>query len=252
MKKVTFTDIHTVGHVNAENELYKQIHYPEMLNRYDSNFIEFKKMPSLDEFIESADYLRAFHLENGQKHVKFYLPANEKPPEELNEYLIEKDYEVGFIELYAINPKEFPKVDPQESIDIEVVTSNNFPAFLDFQFQTDLEFGKEFAKQKVNLYKRHFTNPAIMQIIAFYQGLPAGTVEVIIAEETAEIDGLSVKEDFQKKGIGTRLQQFVMDTFADKTIILVADGEDTPRIMYQKQNYHYIGFQYEIQKIDSE
>ena len=88
-----------------------------------------------------------------------------------------------------------------------------------------------------------------MQIMAYYQGLPAGAVDVIIAEETAEIDGLSVKEAFQKKGIGSRLQRFVMDTFADKTIILVADGEDTPREMYQKQNYQYLGFQYEIQKV---
>ena len=67
MKKITFTDIHTIGHVIAENELYKQVHYPEMLNRYDSNFIEFKKMPSLDEFIDTADYLRAFHLSKWSK-----------------------------------------------------------------------------------------------------------------------------------------------------------------------------------------
>jgi hypothetical protein len=32
-------------------------------------------------------------------------------------------------------------------------------------------------------------------------------------------------------------------------VILVADGEDTPRLMYQKQNYHCLGFRYEVQKV---
>jgi hypothetical protein len=41
----------------------------------------------------------------------------------------------------------------------------------------------------------------------------------------------------------------VMDRFANNTIILVADGEDTPREMYQKQNYRYLGFRYEAQKV---
>lgn len=66
-------------------------------------------------------------------------------------------------------------------------------------------------------------------MIAFYKGKAAGSVDVIIKESTAEIDGLMVHEDFQKKGIGSRLQKSVMDQFKDKTIVLVADGEDTQR-----------------------
>ncbi|RDW16198.1 GNAT family N-acetyltransferase [Oceanobacillus chungangensis] len=250
MKTITFADIHIIGDVITEKELYKQIHYPELLNRYDSNFIQFKRMPSLEEFIGAANYLRAFHLERGQKHVKFYLPANEKPSKELLDYLKEKSYEAGFLELYAIDPEAFPSVDVNPDIDIQTVKADNFSTYLELQYQADLQFGKEYAKQKINLYKRHFNDPTMMQIIAYYQGEPAGSVDVIIADETAEIDGLSVKEVFQKKGIGTRLQQFVMNKFANKTIILVADGEDTPREMYRRQNYHYVGFQYEIQKID--
>ncbi|MGA5689718.1 GNAT family N-acetyltransferase [Cytobacillus pseudoceanisediminis] len=72
---------------------------------------------------------------------------------------------------------------------------------------------------------------------------------MIIKEYTAEIDGLMVHEDFQKKGIGRRLQKSVMDQFKDKTIILVADGEDTPKEMYRRQNYQYLGKQYNLLKI---
>ena len=85
--------------------------------------------------------------------------------------------------------------------------------------------------------------------MAFYKGSPAGYVDVIISNETVEIDNLTVDESFQKKGIGSRLQKFVMESFPEKIVILVADGEDTPREMYKKQNYQYHGFKYETQKI---
>ena len=85
--------------------------------------------------------------------------------------------------------------------------------------------------------------------MAFYKGSPAGYVDVIISNETVEIDNLTVDEEFQKKGIGSRLQKFVMDSFPEKVVILVADGEDTPREMYKKQNYQYHGFKYEILKL---
>ncbi len=86
-------------------------------------------------------------------------------------------------------------------------------------------------------------------MLALYKGNPAGSVDIIIEKDTAEIDGLVVDEDFQKKGIGSRLQKFVMENFHDKTIILVADGEDTPREMYRRQNYQYHGFKYHAQKV---
>lgn len=40
-----------------------------------------------------------------------------------------------------------------------------------------------------------------------------------------------------------------MNQFFDKTVILVADGEDTPREMYRKQHYQYLGFKYVVMKI---
>ena len=89
-----------------------------------------------------------------------------------------------------------------------------------------------------------------MQLLALYKGTPAGAVEIIISENIAEIDNLGVDEDFQKKGIGSRLQKFVMDTFHDKTIILVADGQDTPKEMYKRQNYQYLSYHYYCQKVD--
>ncbi|HWK22387.1 MAG TPA: DUF5613 domain-containing protein, partial [Ureibacillus sp.] len=108
MKQITFEHINKLGIIVAENDRYRHYHYPKMLTRYDSNFIEFKSLPSLTEFKDAEAYLREYHLKNGQKHVKFYFPANIKPAGELVGYLTDMGYEVGFLELYAIQPKHFP------------------------------------------------------------------------------------------------------------------------------------------------
>lgn len=249
MKQITFEDIYILGNIEAENALYRHFHYPEMLIRYDSNFIEFKVLPSLTEFKEVKNYLRDYHLKKGQKHVKFYFPANIKPTGELIAYITEMYCEIGFLELYAIQPKHFPLVRNNLDIDIQVVTEKDLEVLLELQYKNDLEFGNEFAKQKAELIKRQFEDQKILQVLAFYKKSPAGYVDIIISNETVEIDNLTVEKSFQNKGIGSRLQKFVMDSFPKKVVILVADGEDTPREMYKKQNYKYHGFKYEIQKI---
>ncbi|MFI8685294.1 GNAT family N-acetyltransferase [Rossellomorea sp. NPDC077527] len=249
MKTFTFENIYNPGHLIANNALYQHIHYPEMLTRYDSNFLEFMKQPTLDEFQEAARFLRGFHQSKGQKHVKFLFPQDHKPSEELMDYFKQEGFDVGFNELYSIDPDRFPSVGVNPDIEVMEVSKKELNDYLAFQSEQDLDYGPDFADQKVDMHKRNFDNPCIMQVLAFYKGAPAGSVDVIIEEDSAEIDGLMVHETFQKKGIGSRLQRFVMDRFPDRNVILVADGEDTPRLMYQKQGYTCLGFRYEVQKV---
>lgn len=248
--QITFEDIFIHGHVVFEDNLFKHYHFPEMLSRYDSNFIEYKSFPTLDEFKDAETYLREYHQKKGQKHLKFKFPVNEKVPMELVDYLNQEDYDIGFLELYAIEPNLFPKVKENPDIDVQIVTEKNLKSFLAFQYQQDIVFGSNFANQKVELNKQIFKDPNFMQLLALYKGTPAGAVDVIITRDTAEIDNLGVDEAFQRKGIGSRIQKFVMDTFRDKSVILVADGQDTPKEMYKRQNYQYLGYQYYTQKVE--
>ncbi|GIO24031.1 DUF5613 domain-containing protein [Oceanobacillus sp. J11TS1] len=132
MRQITFEDIYKLGNMVIENTRYRHFHYPEMLVRYDSNFIEFKELPSLTEFKSAEEYLRDYHLRKGQKHVKFYFPENQKPTEEIIAYLTDMGYEIGFLELYAIQPKHFPKVKNNPAIDIQVVTEKTWKYTLSY------------------------------------------------------------------------------------------------------------------------
>ncbi|MCU9614742.1 GNAT family N-acetyltransferase [Caldibacillus lycopersici] len=249
MDKITFSNIHSYGKVIDENTLYKHIHFPEMLIMYDSNYIDFKQMPTVQEFEETALFLRSYHQKYGQNHVKFYLPENEKPTDELLHYFQADQYEIGFYELYSIQPDQFPSLAVNSDISIQAVSNQSLTEYLQLQFEIDSQFGLEFATQKSMLHKQNFANNNVLQIIAYYKEKPVGTVDVFLSKDIAEIDSFTVLDSFQKKGIGSHMQKFIMERFPQHTICLVADGEDTPREMYKKQNYQYIGYKYEAFKL---
>ncbi|SFE28619.1 Acetyltransferase (GNAT) domain-containing protein [Lentibacillus persicus] len=250
MKKPTFQNIETIGHVIEANALYRHYHYPEMLIRYDSNFIDFKQMPSLEEFKQTEALLQQFHKQHNQTHLKFEFPENEKPGPGLVKFLDDNGYDVGFTELYAIRPEDFPALTNNPDIQVKEVTGDNLDDYIRLQYENDKQNGEIFANEKINLNKKQFDDDDNMKVIAYCQRQPAGTMNVILSDDFVEIDDLAVSESLQRKGIGGRLQQFVMSKFYDRMIILVADGEDTPREMYQRQNYQYLGFKYEALRID--
>ena len=53
--------------------------------------------------------------------------------------------------------------------------------------------------------------------------------DVIVTDETVEIDGFGVLEDYRHKGIGTTMQSYVGHLAGSRPVILVADGDDTAK-----------------------
>lgn len=245
-------DIHKEGEVVLDTARFRHYHDPKMLSRYDSNFIAFKEMPNKKEFSDTEKYLQEYHVARGQKHVKFVFPPNEKLDDSLLTNLSSEGYDTGFTELYKINPRDFPGYEMQKEIEIAHVGANQLEDFLTLNYQQDLVFGSAFASMKQENNRSHFKDSAFGQVIAYYNGVPAGGLVAILKEQTVEIDGLFVLPEFQRKQIAAHLQQFVMKSFPEKTVILLADGEDTPREMYKKQNYEYVSFQYETVKVFEE
>lgn len=103
MRKITFKEIKQTGNKVVENDTFIHFHYPEMLIRYDSNFIEFTRMPELSEYVDAENYLREYHKKRGQNHLRFYFPENEKLSDELRNYLTKMGYTIGISELYAVS-----------------------------------------------------------------------------------------------------------------------------------------------------
>ncbi|TSI11695.1 GNAT family N-acetyltransferase [Lysinibacillus sp. BW-2-10] len=247
----SFKQINKLAHIIYEDEYIQHYHYPEMLTRYDSNFIEFKQMPTLKDFKRHEEALYKFHRKNNQLHLKFKFPSNEKISGDLIYYLKDKGYDIGFLELYVIEPSRF-FVSKRQNIEVRFVTEAQLDEFLLLQYNQDVKYGENFAHEKQQLQRRQFHEEGIHFVIAYYEGNPAGYVELVEKDQTVEIDNLFVLEAFRHKGIGGQIQKSVMEKFHNKTVILVADGEDTARQMYQKQGYQYQGYQYEVVKVKKE
>ena len=67
-------------------------------------------------------------------------------------------------------------------------------------------------------------------------------MDVIVTDETVEIDGFGVLEDYRHKGIGTTMQSYGGHLAGSRPVILVADGDDTAKDMYIKQGYIFKAF----------
>ena len=160
MEKVTYSNIHKEGNQIKETTNWIHIHNAEMLLQYDSNYIQFKAMPTIMEFELVEEYLKEFHQRTGQKHLKFIFPENQKFTKELLDHIVRNlHYDVGLTELYAIDPSEFPALSHIEEILIKEVTEDNFEDYLQLEYNQDLEYGIDFAKGKTEIYRKNFKNP---------------------------------------------------------------------------------------------
>ena len=249
MKNINFQNLFRPSRIAENNVLFIHFYSPETPLVYDYNEIQFKKMPAIPEFIFVEEYLMHFQFKHLQNHLKFCFPENQPLTLKIIEYLSESDYGNGLLELYGILPEQFPRTTETAIISIHPVTSQNLQTYLTFEYDLDVQFGPAFAEQKQLLYRKHFHDNRILQLLAYYEGIPAGSVDVILSENTVELDNLIVLQPYRNKGIASRLQQYVMNQFADKIVILAADGYDSAREMYRKQNYQYLGYRYEVLKV---
>lgn len=238
---ITFKQIYNSGKIIYRHELFDHRHDDGILSRYDSNFIQFKQMPSVKQLQEAIQYLSKFHQQRGQKFVKLKFPENEVPSKEILNAL--NGYTIGFLELYTLNPKSFKGIGTE--VEVQFVGEAQLQDFLKLQYEEDLYYGERYAKEKQNFLLREREKEGHHHIIAYKNNMPVGFVELIETEDTVEIDNFFVIATKRGLGIGAAIQQFVMSYAKHKTIILVADGEDDVRKMYKKQGYTYRGFQYE-------
>lgn len=238
---IQFQHIYNSGAIIMENELIEHRQDARILSRYDSNFIQFKRMPSEVELTETIAYLTAFHKARGQQFVKFKFPANEVIPKALLQQL--EGYDIGFLELYTLQPTNFQATATEA--DVRFVGEAELADFLKLQYNEDLHFGEAYATEKQSFLQLERLKEGHHQLIAYKNGQPVGSVELIETNETIEIDNFFVVATMRGQGIGSAIQKFVMNNAQQKTIILVADGQGDVREMYKKQGYVCKGFQYE-------
>lgn len=248
---ISFNTINRYSEVIDENEFFKQYFNSAYSLRYDSNFFQLKYQPSLSEFELIEEMQLQFHEAEGLNHIKFYWPENKGFTPEIVTYFEKENYEIEMLELYAIDPLKFNQKINSDYIKVVPLSIETIADFKRINYPNDLIFGEDFADMKQVMYEDILLDPKIIPYIAYVNDTAAGTLVSILGEETVEIDDLLTINEFRNQGVAAALQAEVME-FAQKKgkqVILLADADDTPREMYIKQNYTYMGYQLGAQKI---
>lgn len=247
MTAITMDNIYKYGQLNFEDD-YKLIYLtPSEPIIYASNYWAYKKMPSLEQWLIDIEIQSKMHRTQGSNHLSFTFPENETLNKQFITEIKNKSFELSYLELYAISPEELI-VDSVIDIDVQFVTENNLEDYLGVYQVFAEPFGEDYVQHSSELIRKHFAKDVKERVIAYKDEVPVGILDLIIMNETIEIDGFGVLPDYQRIGIGTAMQNFVAKVANKRTIILVADGDDSAKDMYLKQGYVYISYSYNVLK----
>ncbi|WP_235980490.1 GNAT family N-acetyltransferase [Staphylococcus durrellii] len=247
MSSIAMSDIYKTGHLDFEDN--KKLIYltPSEPIVYSSNNWIYKAMPSLEQWLADIETQSTMHRAQGSNHLSFTFPEDETPNEQLRKEIKNKSFELSYLELYAISPAELMSAETI-NIDVQFVTRDSIEDYLDVHQVFAESFGNDYVQQSTELIRHRFADEVIQRVIAYKDKIPVGILNLILAEDTIEIDGFGVLPKYQRMGIGKAMQNFVAEVANDRTIILVADGEDTAKDMYIKQGYVYISYSYNVLK----
>ncbi|WP_229294252.1 GNAT family N-acetyltransferase [Staphylococcus kloosii] len=247
MSNVTMRNIYQSGQLKMEDDNKLIYLTPSEPIVYVSNYWIYKQMPSVKQWVNDIETQSTMHKAQGSNHLSFTFPENETPDDQLLKEIKDKDFELSYLELYAISPEEL-NFNTTIDIDVQFVTQDNIEDYLSIHQVFAKPFGDDYLQQSTEIIRDQFVDDNKDRIIAYKGTIPVGIMDLIKSEDTIEIDGFGVLPDYQRQGIGQVMQIFVATVANNRTIILVADGEDTAKDMYLKQGYVYISYSYNVLK----
>lgn len=251
MEQVSLSDIANTGRMVEETEAYTIYLTPQSPLSYYKNGWFYHQLPSYAQWCEDIDKQWRAHKSINANHLMFRFPENESLSPEWFEAFRQKGFRLGQLELYAITSKEFIQNYSERSLEnvkLLDVQDEHLADYLKIFETFAMPFGKAFAREAVEEVKSCHHRDEVRRVIAYDHTTPVGILDLIEADTTVEIDGFGVLPESQGLGIGTAMQLHIAQCYDDKTIILVADAEDTAKDMYLKQGYRFVSDCYHVVK----
>lgn len=249
-KRPSFSAIESFGECVENNEFFMQYTNHDLPDYYDANFLLLKYNPTLLEFkmIETLHF--DYQQEIGQSHLHIYWPEDTGLFMNVMHYLSKENYELGKQALLQLVPEDFIYKIQESSVQIQQVTADSFPEFLKLNYTEDLNQGMTYADHKKGVYQYQFQQPHVRFLLATLDGRPVGSLVLIASNDYLEVDNILTSKPYRKRGVATTMIDYVRNEVRHdhKTVILVADVEDTPINMYKKIGFQTISTQIQAQK----
>ncbi|WP_281185763.1 GNAT family N-acetyltransferase [Staphylococcus schleiferi] len=249
MMEIQMNSIYTEGEIVESNERYTIYAKPSRPLAYDANKWIYHQMP--DPLTLKADMLQqqVMHQNIGAAHLQFEFPENVKPKPSMMQFLRAQGFQLGCLELYVIEANMLRQL-KGKPIRMTRVTTNHVEDFLQVASPLNLPYGEDYDAEFRDAVRKHIElgERPLNYYVAYLDDQPVGILNLIEKEGTVEIDGFAVAEQYRGQGIGSSMQAKVGEIAGKRSVILVADAEDTAKEMYIKQGYTYVSFQYSALK----
>lgn len=142
MTHITLNDIYVDGVKYSEDN--RKIIYltPGHPLKFDSNTWIYKKMPTISQWTEDLKEQQGYHLNQGSNHLSFYFPENEVLSKQWLDIIRQQGFELGILELYAIEANELRQLPQNNQVIIQQVTEQNIDDYVYIHNYFALPFGE--------------------------------------------------------------------------------------------------------------
>lgn len=242
--RLSFSNIQNFAEIIEDNEFFNQYANEDLPDRYDSNYVLLHYSPTLPEFsvIEQIQKDFVFYENDQQKHLKFKWPEDTGVMVELFDYLNQEQYKIGKEELMCALPHTIDIGKTNPSLKCDIISKDQFDDFLILNYKDDLTVSEEFADFSKEVYHYQFEQPDTNFLLVTLDNQPVGSLLMHVSEDYIEIDHILTDIDYRKQGIASQMIHFVMNEWNknEKPVILVADAEDTPKVLYEKLGFEIV------------
>ncbi|NEW63455.1 GNAT family N-acetyltransferase [Granulicatella sp. zg-ZJ] len=226
--------VETSRYIYEQNERYSE--------RYDSNVLYYKVMPTLEELKEDIAFVKEKQANYQSEYVHLSFPENECLPEDIEKVLKEWSFDLSTEVLMCLNEEKanFTK-SCTFNVTIEKLTEKWLEIYFKKYDEETIQYGNLYREQAKQYIQDILQKGDIL--LAVDKDTIIGDVILHYQKDFIEIDNFQVDEAYQRQGVGTLLQKAVLHKkLSNQKLVLIAEQGSDAHMMYQHQGYEEIGF----------
>lgn len=234
--------------VYRETTRFKHFKNPVTSERYFSNYLSYKLMPSLSELREDLTYLAQEQKAYPTSYAFLFFAEKGEWSQEIRDFLEREGFETAkhLIFTNSVDQIQLRCSDLGDIWILELVDSY-LDAYLAYKYQAYLEYGQAYANQMRADNEANLLSNGSKIFLALDGERIIGDVTAWFFGDYVEVDDFSVQEAYRGRGIGSALQRAALA--GQKKVILIAEEEN--RAMYQHQGYEEVSWYWTALQSDS-
>ena len=234
--------------VYRETTRFKHFKNPVTSERYFSNYLSYKRMPSQSELREDLTYLAQEQEAYPTSYAFLFFSEKEEWSPEIRNFLEREGFETAKHLIFTNSVDQIQlRCSDLGGIRILELDDSYLDAYLAYKYQAYLEYGQAYANQMRADNEANLLSNGSKIYLALDGQRIVGSVTAWFLGDYVEIDDFSVQEAYRGRGIGSALQRAALA--GQKKVILIAEEEN--RAMYQHQGYEEVSWYWTALQSDS-